>query len=679
MQEIEVRVSSGIPSALQLTSQRSPVHTTTHVSSSHVDTDDNGDHNENTSQNSLRNADKELRLDSDGVNSRGSTTGEDSSSTGANDQNGSSSEGGEEFCPMDLSSGGGDPRIDNMPPSAAAASALIAAAAAATKESNSSKLESLLPNLSKNHPFFNAHKIAELLRAQKEKQLDSGIVIENDISSRLPKKRAFPELELDLSRMVKERVLKEHDVEPLLSNEKERKLSSNQPSSYKNARFSTEERINETKMDPLNANGMNNSKWDLVTKQISQRRSSSPADSNGSESTSNSATSLSGGNAEVKKRRLDMLLNKKFSSSPSNSGSSPPQRRDSLDASLSSNKNNRRKQAHPSSPASSASIHSNHSSPPPFPSKVPTPVSSTNNNSIEHSNATPNPSTGGSLSIRPVAELLSKHISSSNSSTNRNKNTMNNNHSNRRSSDEFASPSKRSRPNNNHHMPQRSSPSPLKIERPPSNFGSKSLHGLLDMPLGRGSNDLLIPAIRSPTVPVQSKQKEMSQKETHQSELLKSQLLQLQLAAAMNGASSGLPLQNPDFLKMASLLGAGNSIGSGISPSAASNPLLYYGYYAQMLQGVQSQQQKLMEQLSTSHSKQEEHHKMLQDHHRKRKLNSSHSTSNHPDIKPLSSSPLKNNRNGSMSHRLSSPLSSREFKPETPVSNFFYFICRLCS
>ena len=64
MQEIEVRVSSGIPSALQLTSQRSPVHTTTHVSSSHVDTDNNGDHNENTSQNSLRNADKDLRLDS---------------------------------------------------------------------------------------------------------------------------------------------------------------------------------------------------------------------------------------------------------------------------------------------------------------------------------------------------------------------------------------------------------------------------------------------------------------------------------------------------------------------------------------------------------------------------------------------------------------------------------------
>merc|ERR1712223_1084895 len=171
---------------------------------------------------------------------------------------------------------------------------------------------------------------------------------------------------------------------------------------------------------------------------------------------------------------------------------------------------------------------------------------------------------------------------------------------------------------------------------------------------------------RSPTVPVKSKQKEMPPKETHQSELLKSQLLQLQLAAAMNGASSGLAMQNPDFLKMASLLGAGNSIGSGINSSAASNPLLYYGYYAQMLQGVQSQQQKLMEQLSASHSKQEEHNKMLQDHHRKRKQMSSNSISNHPDLKPLSSSPLKNNRNGSISNRLSSPLSSREFKPETP-------------
>ena len=675
MQEIEVRVSSGIPPALQLTSQRSPVRTTTHVSNSHVDTDDNGVHTDNTPQDSLRNTEKELRLDSDGVNSRGSTTGEDSSSASANDHHGSSSEGGEEFCPMDLSSGGGacDPSIDNMPPSAAAASALIAAAAAATKDSNSSKLKSILPNLSQNHPLFNAHKIAELLRAQKEKQMESEM--ENSLSSRLPKKRAFPELELDLSRMVKERVLKEHDVETVLSNKKERKHSYD-----KSARISTEDKNEEQEICSQISNEMNNPKWELLGgKQMSQRRSSSPADSNGSVSTNNSATSLSGGNAEVKKRRLDDLLNKKFSSSPSNSGSSPPQRRDSLDTSLTSNKNNRRKQAHPSSPASSSSIHSNHSSPPPFPSKIPTPVSSRNDNSIETSNSQPtfNSSGVGSLSIRPVAELLSKHISSAHSSNSRNKNTMNNNNSHRRTSDEFGSPSKKHRPNNHPRMPPRSSPSPLKIEKPPSNFGSKSLHGLLDMPIGRGSNDLLIPAIRSPTIPAHSKEKDIRSKETHQSDILKSQLLQLQLAqaAVLNGAPSGLPLQNPDFLKMASLLGAGSAMGNGISASAASNPLLYYGYYAQMLQGVQSQQQKLMEQLSGANSKQEDHNRLYQDHRYKRKSNSSDSTSNRPDIKPISSSPLKNsNKNSSISHRLSSPLTPREFKPETQVCKNLYHL-----
>ena len=97
MQEIEVRVSSGIPSALQLTSQRSPVHTTTHVRDTHLNTDDSGNSTENTTADDLQNNDdKNVRLDGDGVNSRGSTTGEDSSSTSANEHHGSSSEGGEE-------------------------------------------------------------------------------------------------------------------------------------------------------------------------------------------------------------------------------------------------------------------------------------------------------------------------------------------------------------------------------------------------------------------------------------------------------------------------------------------------------------------------------------------------------------------------------------------------------
>ena len=117
------------------------------------------------------------------------------------------------------------------------------------------------------------------------------------------------------------------------------------------------------------------------------------------------------------------------------------------------------------------------------------------------------------------------------------------------------------------------------------------------------------------------------------------------------------------------------AMGNGISASAASNPLLYYGYYAQMLQGVQSHQQKLMEQLSGANLKQEDNNRLYPDHRYKRKSNSSDSTSNRPDIKPLSSSPLKNNnKNSSISHRLSSPLTPREFKPETQVCKNSYII-----
>jgi hypothetical protein len=690
MQEIEVRVSSGIPPVLQLTSQPSPVHTTTHVGNdTHINnTNTSGNHTENTSPDNLRNNDPHIRLDSDGVNSRGSTTGEDSSSTSANDHHGSSSEGGEEFCPMDLSSAGGtcNPRRENMPPSAAAASALIAAAAA-SKESNSSKInaktKSLLSTLPSdilsNHPLFNAHKLAELVRAQTENELEEND-IKSDLQPRLPKKRAFPELELDLSRMVKERVLKAHDLEPLMASMNERKFSSDFGSSNKNGMFCSDEQIeDDAKRFSQIPPEMTRGKWDLASnKQTIQRRSSSPADSNGSEGTSNSGTSVSGCNAELKKRRLDALLNKKFSSPPSQSGTSPPQRRDSLDASLTATKSRRRKQPHPSSPASSSSsIHSQHSSPPPISSQNIAPATLANNNGVNilKTSSAQSLSSGASLSIRPVAELLSKHSFTSNtSSSSRNKNNMNNNQG--RNSNEFATPNKRYRPNNNSSLPPRSSPSPLKIMKPTNDFSSKHLHGLMDIPTGRGSNDLLIPAIRSPRIPSPSKMKELSQKDPHPSDVLKGQILQLQLAQAaiLNGASSALPLQSQDFLKMASLLGTGNSINSGVSPSAAANPLLYYGYYAQMLQGVQSQQQKIMEQLSGSNSKLEEHkNNMFQGHPRKRKSNGSNPTSSPLDMRPLSSSPMKSGgKSGPISHRLTSPMSSREFKPDFTVSTFLF-------
>ena len=702
MQEIEVRVTSGIPSTLQLTSQRSPVHTSTHISDTHADTNEVGNSAENTSQNNLR--DNDIRHDSDGVNSRGSTTGEDSSSPSANDNHGSSSEGGEEFCPMDLSSSVGtcDHRSENMSPSAAAAAsalinglnssaAMVAAAAAATRDSNTSKItsnsKSLIPSLPSellnNHPLFNAHKLAELVKAQKQNEIEAELDIKSGLQTRLPKKRAFPELELDLSRMVKERVLKEHDLEPLLRHMNQRKASSDLFSSNKSATFHSNNTDEETNTHISQTHPeITRAKWELTGGKVTnQRRSSSPADSNGSESTNNSTTSVSGCNADLKKRRLDALLNKKFSSPPSSSGTSPPQRRDSLDAPLAVPKGRRRKQPHPSSPASSSSsIHSQHSSPPPIPTHDVVPAVSSNNNIVDSLDIPSIPSlpSGASLSIRPVTELLSKHVNSTTSSSGRSKNTMNNNHSQRRMSNEFASPSKKHRPNNNSNYPQRSSPSPLKIVKPNNDLISKHLHGLMDMSAGRGSNDLLMPAIRSPNMSSAPKLKEMPHphKDTNPSELLKGQILQLQLAQAaiLNGASSALPMQNPDFLKMASLLGAAGSSGnSGITSSAAANPLLYYGYYAQMLQGVQSQQQKIMEQLTSSSTKPlDEQNKLFQEYPRKRKSNGNNSTPSPLDIRPLSSSPLKSSgKNGSTSQRISSPFSSREFKPESRVSGYF--------
>ena len=623
MQEIEVRVSSGIPPALQLTSQRSPVHTTPHVANADVNTGNSGNDTENTTNEAQNNDDKNLRLDGDGVNSRGSTTGEDSSSTGANEHHGSSSDGGEEFCPMDLSSGGGacDLRGGNMSPSAVAASALVsglpssaamvaaaaaAAANAAARESHSSTapisakskalMSSLPPDLI--NPLFNARKFAELFKAQKEKELNADIDIQDELQTRLPKKRAFPELELDLSRMVKERIMKQHGIQPPVTDNGDRTSPFELGSSNRGTtppQYGSEEAIKGGNLALAHPPEMIRAKWELTNnKQTSQRRSTSPADSNASESTSNSTTSASAGNAEVKKRRLDALLNKKFSSPASSSETSPPQRRESLDSSLATIKNRRRKQPHPSSPASSSSSVHSHSSPPPL-STLPasqqfaTPHSSSTNNNITRTPPTPTTPTlptGLSLSIRPVAELLSKHVSSTTSSNHRNKSSVNNNNNNqsyrRTSSTESPSPNKRHRPNNNSNISSRTSQSPLKILKPTSDSGTKHLAGLMGLPPNCGSNDLLMPAIRQPSMTPASRLGDIPQQDPHQSDLLKGQILQLQLAQA--AIQSALPLPNPDILKMASLLGGGTS--PGIGQAAAANPLLYYGYYAQMLQGI---------------------------------------------------------------------------------------------
>lgn len=70
---------------------------------------------------------------------------------------------------------------------------------------------------------------------------------------------------------------------------------------------------------------------------------------------------------------------------------------------------------------------------------------------------------------------------------------------------------------------------------------------------------------------------------------IKNQLLQIQLQAALLNQTSNL-------------FGAATAGFPGFPPAPppSGNPLLYYGYYAQMIQGLQSQQQKLLEQLTNN-------------------------------------------------------------------------------
>ena len=74
-------------------------------------------------------------------------------------------------------------------------------------------------------------------------------------------------------------------------------------------------------------------------------------------------------------------------------------------------------------------------------------------------------------------------------------------------------------------------------------------------------------------------------------DMLKSQILQLQLAQAALLSNAGSNSQNADFLK-STLLSATN--GPMSAAVQATNPLLYYGYHLQMLQGLQQAHQNKM-------------------------------------------------------------------------------------
>ena len=95
---------------------------------------------------------------------------------------------------------------------------------------------------------------------------------------------------------------------------------------------------------------------------------------------------------------------------------------------------------------------------------------------------------------------------------------------------------------------------------------------------------------------IETKNEDTEEEDTKHS--MKNQLLQLHLAQAalLNQTNSGLFPGLPGLPGLPPLpLPGAHAPGAA---AAGANPLLYYGYYAQMIQGLQSQQQKLLEQLS---------------------------------------------------------------------------------
>ena len=83
---------------------------------------------------------------------------------------------------------------------------------------------------------------------------------------------------------------------------------------------------------------------------------------------------------------------------------------------------------------------------------------------------------------------------------------------------------------------------------------------------------------------------------------MKNQILQLHLAQAALLNQTSLFPGFPGFPGAAAGIAGAAAQAAAAPPnpnnSPGNNPLLYYGYYAQMIQGLQSQQQKLLEQLT---------------------------------------------------------------------------------
>ncbi len=374
------------------------------------------------------------------------------------------------------------------PPPAALTSALNSASAssamtASTMDSNSSSHAAA---------FLTARKFAEFLHAQQQQQQQQR---QKELNETTPPTTTTTASSHDVIRAAlmcpKKRRNEENEIRECFDEEDDESVTKLEDDSKQS-------------LMPLE---LIRARWE--SKEV-RAESPSAKSADGSSSGSSCPGETAGGQGrEVKKRRLDELLSKKFSvtDSPPNSASSsispPPVVSSSTPSQQQQNGNvasvkrvNRRK---PTSPISSHTFAS--------------PI-------------LPPSSTASILTVRPPSELFAKNMTPS--------------------------------PN---HLPRQS---PVPRNR------SKS-------PRRENHHQLLLNNINN------------IKQEERESEL-KGQLMQLQLAQAalLSGAVASSTTGSP----------AGNGF-TGLS-GAAGNPLLYYGYYAQMLQGLQAQQQKLLEQLQAS-------------------------------------------------------------------------------
>lgn len=367
---------------------------------------------------------------------------------------------GDELCPMDLSSGGatgmlgGSTGIHPFAHPALLASPFMGHLHSLDEQS-----------------MINAKRLAELVKAQhlahkQQREQNETTPPSSDPIHRLPKKRHWPDPD---EQLVKKMVApSEYESSPKTENE--------------------DSQTTDGKNKPLIPLELIRAKWES---NATERASPDSAAS------STPSISEQHPGREVKKRRLDALLNRKFGDSPSSSSvtsRSPP----------------------------------NPSPQPPSPETSFTPVTSLPKkiNRRKQSNPMTPATTPPCLSVRPISDLY---------------------------------------------------PNGMKEETPAR---------------PKSSSFPVEPVDRRPTE---------SPKVQRQQDVLKSQILQLQLAQAALLSGVGSSGSNPDFIKSALLTSTNLMSNPATAAAAASaNPLLYYGYYAQMFQGLQAQQNKLVEQLMTN-------------------------------------------------------------------------------